>query len=135
MCGAEPALPPGVYPAEERERSTSLCSDARTALSTDADRDLDDPADWGRDSQGAVHTTVTTGPRGSVVSAQLGWIPGLLRPVEKQCPGLSPGWVHMEDTAKDTANTGVNRGEGLPGRGVGVAHQSSVGEPWGPEAG
>lgn len=33
---AEPALRPGVYPGEERERSTSLCSDARTALSTDA---------------------------------------------------------------------------------------------------
>lgn len=70
-----------------------------------------------------------------MVGAQFGWIPGLLHPVEKQCPGLSPGWVHMEDTAKDTANTGVNRGEGLPGRGVGVVIRAAWASPGALEAG
>lgn len=66
-----------------------------------------------------------------MVGAQFGWIPGLLRPVRSSVQGYLQGGSTWSDTAKDTANTGVNRGEGLPGRGSGWSSQS--GEPWGPE--
>lgn len=70
-----------------------------------------------------------------IVDAQFGWITGSLRPGEEYCPGLSPGRVHVEDTAKDPANTRGDTEEGLPGRGVGMAIRAVWASPGALQAG
>lgn len=86
----------------------------------------------GRDSRGAVHTTVTTGPRGTSGWCTVWMDPRLAAPsgeaVSRVISRVGPHGGHGQRHSQHRGEQ--RRGAARPwGRG---GHQSSVGEPWGP---